>query len=246
MTAVLTWQKVKKSFHEPRSITVLKDFSLDLMRGEFTALLGPSGCGKTTLLRLAAGLDYPDVGHVRYRDEPSGAWSAVTKPERSRAIMFQDSRLFPWLTVAKNVHLNDHSGRTEDVLRSVGLQDFSKSYPHQLSGGMARRVALARALVGDPHLLVLDEPFSNLDLPVRRELQQILLDTWQQRFCCLLVTHELEEALVLAERIVVVSPRPAMVLADERVPLEYPRDRRSRAYQEVKQKIQEAMKGWYQ
>ncbi len=238
MAPLLQMANVHKVFPGRSAVTAVKNLNISVQQGEFVAILGPSGCGKTTMLRLAAGLEFPTQGQVIFGGQP------VQGPRRSRPLMFQEPRLFPWLTVEQNVAAAGPKEMARRVLGSMGLTEFAGSYPHELSGGMARRVALARALVGQPDILLLDEPLSNLDLPVRRGLQAELLRMWRQGLTCLLVTHELEEALVLASRILVLSPRPAKILWDGQIPLPYPRDRRSDAYLRTKQDIQKAMEGW--
>jgi NitT/TauT family transport system ATP-binding protein len=210
------------------NLPVLDDISLHIAPGEFVALLGPSGCGKSTLLRLVAGLELPQSGRIL------ADGTAITGPSPSRVVVFQDPTLYPWRTVRQNVALGPQArgtlqqdqGRIDDALRLVGLEAFGAAYPHQLSGGMAQRAALARALVNDPKLLILDEPLGKLDSLTRLTMQGELLRLWQDRgFTTLLVTHDIEEALLLATRVVVFSPRPARTLAALDVDLPYPRHR---------------------
>ena len=202
--------------------------SLSLAAGEFVALLGPSGCGKSTLLRLVAGLDRPAEGELVFDGAP------ILGPDPSRVVVFQDPTLYPWRTVWHNVALGPEARgelkrqrhRVDQALALVGLSGFAGAYPHQLSGGMAQRVALARALVNDPRLLILDEPLGKLDSLTRLSMQGELVALWQRvGFSALLVTHDVEEALILAQRVVVFSERPARVLADVANPLPYPRHR---------------------
>jgi NitT/TauT family transport system ATP-binding protein len=209
-------------------LPVLERISLDVKPGEFVALLGPSGCGKSTLLRLVAGLELPRSGRLLM----NGA--AIDGPDPSRVVVFQDPTLFPWRTVRANVALGleargllrSHRARTEDALRLVGLSGFADAYPHQLSGGMAQRAALARALVNDPSLLILDEPLGRLDSLTRIAMQSELVSLWQRTgFTALLVTHDVEEALFLANRVVVLSERPAYVKAEVVNDRPYPRHR---------------------
>lgn len=208
-------------------LPVLDDISLSVKPGEFVALVGPSGSGKSTLIRLLAGLDKPLFGSV-YVDG-----KAVTSPDPSRALVFQDPTLLPWRTVRGNVAIGPQARRVlgtsrrriDDALELVGLTDFANAWPAQLSGGMAQRAALARALVNDPSVLLLDEPLGKLDALTRRGLQAELLRLWQERgFTALLITHDVSEALVLADRLVVLSPRPARIRQIVEVDLARPRD----------------------
>ena len=228
------------------ALPVLDDVSFSVEPGEFVALLGPSGCGKSTLLRLVAGLDSPAQGSV------SSNGVSIGGPDPSRVVVFQDPTLYPWRTVRANVGLGPEAQRDglrfpwskrkaacslpegarsaeqriDAALQLVGLTEFAAAYPHQLSGGMAQRVALARALVNDPELLVLDEPFGKLDSLTRLRMQSELVKLWRDaRFSVLLVTHDVEEALFLANRIIVFSERPARITAEVRNDALYPRHR---------------------
>jgi len=219
------------------ALPVLDDIDLTVEPGEFVALLGPSGCGKSTLLRLVAGLDTPAQGSLY----ANGA--AIAGPDPSRVVVFQDPTLFPWRTVRDNVGLGPEAqrasraartkqgersaaGRIDAALELVGLSQFADAFPHQLSGGMAQRAALARALVNDPQLLVLDEPFGKLDSLTRIRMQGELVRLWQAaRFSVLLVTHDVEEALYVANRVIVLSERPARIVAEVRNDAPYPRHR---------------------
>ncbi|RYF69031.1 MAG: ABC transporter ATP-binding protein [Comamonadaceae bacterium] len=209
-------------------LQVLDGIDLLLQPGEFVALLGPSGCGKSTLLRLVAGLEPATIGRIAQDGEP------ITRPDPSRIVVFQDPTLYPWRTVWDNVALGlqargllkTQRARVDHALALVGLTDFAMSFPHQLSGGMAQRVALARALVNDPQLLVLDEPLGKLDSLTRMAMQSELVSLWQRAgFSALLVTHDVEEALFLATRVIVLSDRPARIAAELVVDLPYPRHR---------------------
>ncbi|MDQ0394208.1 ABC transporter ATP-binding protein [Labrys monachus] len=209
-------------------LPVLESVDLKVEPGEFVALLGPSGCGKSTLLRLVAGLERPASGTIL----ADGA--AITAPDPSRILVFQDPTLFPWLTVWKNVAsgldargiLGQNRHRVDEALSLVDLGAFARAYPHQLSGGMAQRASLARALVHDPALLLLDEPLGKLDSLTRLMLQDEIVALWQRvGFTALLVTHDVEEALLLASRIVVFSDRPARIKAAFTVDKPYPRHR---------------------
>jgi ABC-type nitrate/sulfonate/bicarbonate transport system ATPase subunit len=209
-------------------LPVLDQINLQVAAGEFIALLGPSGCGKSTLLRLVAGLEAPSQGEI------TADGARITNPDPSRILVFQDPTLFPWSTVRRNVAtgldarglLAQERGRVDDAIELVGLTAYSRAYPHQLSGGMAQRAALARALVNDPALLLLDEPLGRLDSLTRLTLQAELLALWQnKRFTAILVTHDVEEALLLASRVIVLSERPARIKAEFAVEFDYPRRR---------------------
>ncbi|WP_426534772.1 ABC transporter ATP-binding protein [Bradyrhizobium sp. McL0615] len=209
-------------------LPVLEDINLIIEPGEFVALLGPSGCGKSTLLRLVAGLEKPGSGTLREDD------NRIRGPHPSRVVVFQDPTLFPWRSVWDNVALGleaqgilkSQRHRVDQALDLVGLSAFRNAYPHQLSGGMAQRVALARALVNDPKILILDEPLGKLDSLTRITMQAELVSLWQRKgFTTLLVTHDAEEALFLANRVIVLSDRPARVKADILVDRPYPRHR---------------------
>jgi NitT/TauT family transport system ATP-binding protein len=227
--AALSVQNVSHAFSlRGAALPVLDDISLDVAPGEFVALLGPSGCGKSTLLRLVAGLEPPTSGLLAVDDE------RITGPDPSRVVVFQDPTLFPWRTVRDNAALGleargllpRHARRVDDALRLVGLAGFGDAYPHQLSGGMAQRASLARALVNEPRLLILDEPLGKLDSLTRLTMQSELVSLWQrERFTALMVTHDVEEALLLAQRVIVLSDRPARIKAELRVDLDYPRHR---------------------
>lgn len=210
------------------ALQVLDELDLDIQPGEFVALLGPSGCGKSTLLRLVAGLEPATTGELLQDGQH------ITEPDPSRIVVFQDPTLFPWRTVWDNVALGlqargllrTQRHRVDEALRLVGLERFAKSFPHQLSGGMAQRVALARALVNDPSLLVLDEPLGKLDSLTRLVMQTELVQLWQRNgFSALLVTHDVEEALFMAQRVVVFSERPARIRQVLVNDLPYPRHR---------------------
>ena len=223
-------QGVSHWFRQPRggALQVLDGIDLQVRPGEFVALLGPSGCGKSTLLRLVAGLEPSTTGRLLQDGVP------ITQPDPSRIVVFQDPTLYPWRNVRDNVALGLQArgllgaqrSRVDEALVLVGLTDFADSFPHQLSGGMAQRVALARALVNDPRLLVLDEPLGKLDSLTRIAMQSELLALWQRAgFSALLVTHDVEEALFLADRVVILSDRPARITAELVVDLPYPRHR---------------------
>ncbi|CAB3970553.1 MULTISPECIES: ABC transporter ATP-binding protein [Burkholderia] len=222
-------RRVSHAFDGPGgALPVLDDVTLSVAAGEFVALLGPSGCGKSTLLRLVAGLDAARQGTIAQDGVP------IEQPDPSRIVVFQDPTLYPWRRVRANVALGLEARgvartaqhRVDDALARVGLQEFANVFPHQLSGGMAQRVALARALVNDPRLLILDEPLGKLDSLTRLTMQAELTALWQRDgFSALLVTHDVEEALFLAQRVIVFGPRPARIVAELHVDLPYPRHR---------------------
>lgn len=225
---------------EGRPLPVLEHVSLRLEPGEFVAILGPSGCGKSTLLRLVAGLDLPAAGRLSMDGE------TIDRPDASRIIVFQDPTLYPWRTVWSNVALGleargllrSHRGRVDDALRLVGLDGFTTAYPRQLSGGMSQRAALARALVNDPKLLILDEPLGQLDSLTRIAMQEELVSLWQRAgFTALLVTHDVEEAVFLASRVIVLSERPARITAEVVNTRPYPRHRGDPHLAELRREI---------
>jgi len=211
----LTFDNVHKSFG---SLQVVDGFSREFKTGELIALVGPSGCGKSTLLHLAAGLERPSQGRVLADGQP------VTGPHPSRTLVFQEHALYPWLTLRDNVALALELQRmakaqareqAAEWLVRVGLQGFEAYYPHQVSGGMRQRAALARAFIAKPQTLLMDEPFGALDALTRLSLQDVLRQLIrQEKPSVLLVTHDVDEALFLADRIVVFSPRPARVLRE--------------------------------
>jgi len=213
---------------EGQPLPVLERISFRVEPGEFVALLGPSGCGKSTLLRLVAGLEPPRTGQIAVDGNP------VVGPHPSRVVVFQDPTLYPWRTVRRNVALGPEAQgrlahrqeRIDAALRLVGLDGFASAFPHQLSGGMAQRAALARALVNEPSLLLMDEPLGKLDSLTRIAMQGELVRLWQRaRFTALLVTHDVEEALILATRLILLSDRPARIKAELTNDLPYPRHR---------------------
>jgi NitT/TauT family transport system ATP-binding protein len=208
-------------------VTALDHMSLDVANGQFVALLGPSGCGKSTILRLAASLETPTEGRVELAGRPP---AELAKAHRL-GVAFQDHALLPWLTVAANIALAfklagrpvDHR-RVAELIRLVGLEDFREARPKQLSGGMRQRVAIARALALNPQLLLLDEPFGALDAVTRRQMNLELQRIWfEERVTTLLVTHAVEEALFLADRVIVLSGRPGRVTRVVEVPFARPR-----------------------
>jgi NitT/TauT family transport system ATP-binding protein len=236
--ALLEIRGLSKSYG---AVEALRGAELTVTRGEFVCLLGASGCGKSTLLRIVAGFETPTAGTVVVSGK------AVNGPGPSRGMVFQDYGLFPWLTVRENVGFGPRArgmSRPEVAkiadrfVAMVGLQRFAGSYPHQLSGGMKQRVAIARVLANDAELVLMDEPFGALDAMTRERLQDELLGVWQaQGLTVMFVTHSVEEAIVLADRVVVLSPGPGRIVAEERVDLPRPRDVASPEFNAVRRRL---------
>lgn len=231
----------KKYALDGRDLPVLANINLAIEQGEFVAIVGASGCGKSTLLRLLAGLDADYEGDIVWQGR------RVQAPGLDRGIVFQEHRLFPWMTVEQNIALafeatglstRERRERVAAQIATVGLTGFEQAYPHQISGGMSQRVAIARALVLRPRLLLLDEPFGALDALTRLRLQQELQRLWEREgLTTVLVTHDVEEAVFLADRIVVMNARPGTVRRVVPVPLERPRVRSSKLFQELKDEV---------
>ena len=235
----ITIKDVSRIFFSPSGerIEALKDVNLEVEDafsaagrdiGEFRVLLGPSGCGKSTLLRMIAGLDKPTSGQVLVNGQP------VTAPGKDRGMVFQKYTSFPWLTVAENVAYGmkingvpeaQRKETVERLLKSVGLTEFADVYPETLSGGMQQRVAIARTLALRPSVILMDEPFGALDAQTRSDMQQLLLQIWDETACTILfVTHDVEEAVYLADRIFIMSSHPGTIVEDVHVPFDRPRD----------------------
>src|SRR5256886_8652458 len=221
---MLALDRVGKTY--PNGVHALERFSAEIRPGEIVAIIGGSGCGKSTLLRAIAGLDRATQGTVTL-DE-----TAVTEPRAKIGIIFQEPRLLPWLSVADNIGFglselpaNVRREKVARALQRVGLTDKADAWPRELSGGQAQRVAIARALVPQPEVLLLDEPFSALDAFTRRDLQDHLLDLWADtRPTLVLVTHDVDEAVVLADRVLVMRPRPGRLFEEIRINPARPRD----------------------
>jgi NitT/TauT family transport system ATP-binding protein len=219
-------RSVEKTFDG--GVRAVDGLSMDVAPGEFVALLGPSGCGKSTLLRMIAGLDHPTAGRI-VPVKPAAASDRSDRDQRDLAFVFQDAHLLPWRNVLRNAALPlelagvpraDREERAAEVLTQVGLGDVLKRYPAQLSGGMRMRVSLARALVTQPSLLLLDEPFAALDEITRQQLDDLLRNLWiDRRMTVLFVTHSINEAAYLADRAIVFSSRPARIVLDHRLSL---------------------------
>ncbi|MGI6878492.1 ABC transporter ATP-binding protein [Microbacterium sp. gxy059] len=211
-----------------REVTALDGVSFEVEAGEFVALIGPSGCGKSTVLRSIAGLDTQYTGRVGVGGSP------VTGPRADRGMVFQEHRLLPWGTVRENILFGfrgtraEAAERADELLELMHLEAFADAYPHSLSGGMAQRAAIARALAPRPEVLLLDEPFGALDAFTRIEMQDALQDVWRRfHTTAVLVTHDIDEAVVLANRVVVMAPRPGRVQHVQRIDLPFPRNRAS-------------------
>jgi sulfonate transport system ATP-binding protein len=221
-------------------LAVLRGVDLTVQPGEFISIVGASGCGKSTLLRLIGGLEQASEGQILFGK------TLIQKPGLDRGMVFQESRLFPWFTVEENIafgcrnHLADAEKQklVQDHIKLVGLLGFEKAYPHQLSGGMQQRTAIARALVSRPQMLLLDEPFGALDALTRIQMQQEILNIWQkEKITVILVTHDIDEAVFLGDRVLVMSNRPGTFKKTLPVPLARPRDRNSQAFLALRKKI---------
>jgi sulfonate transport system ATP-binding protein len=234
--------RVSKSFAvNGERVEALRDISLRVEPGAFVSLVGPSGCGKSTLLRLIAGLDTADSGAISVGGRP------VRRPGLDRGMVFQDHRLFPWLTVERNILLSlRHTSYSDvqkrsivrDLIALVGLNGFENAQPHQLSGGMSQRAAIARALAPRPDILLLDEPFGALDSLTRTRLQNEFLRIWKHEgITMLMVTHDVEEAVFLSDRIVVLDPRPGRIRRIADVTAERPRRRSDPDFVALKEEI---------
>ncbi len=235
-------KNINKSFDgRGKNLSVLEDINLTINDGELVCLLGPSGCGKTTLLRLIAGLDHPTSGEIIANGE------VVENPSGDRAVIFQQYSLFPWLTVLKNVTFGlELSGGSKEenilaaerYLKSVGLLEFKDSYPHELSGGMKQRVAIIRSLLNHSPILLMDEPFSALDMQNRHKLQEQLIGVWK-RFenTIVFVTHDVDEAVFLADKIVLLDKNPGKIAEIIEVDIERPRKRESVEFLNIQESI---------
>jgi ABC-type nitrate/sulfonate/bicarbonate transport system ATPase subunit len=246
--SALRIRDLTKSFPAPGNAAIrnlaLDAATLSIGAGEFISIIGPSGCGKSTLLRLIAGLDVPDSGELWVGDD------RITGPSAERGLVFQDPNLFPWLTVSRNIQaglvarglLHKKRHEVEEFMRLVGLEAFAHAYPHHLSGGMAQRAALARALINHPRVLLLDEPLGALDAFTRMRMQDEVLRLWQaRRTTMLLVTHDIDEAIYMADRIVIMTPRPGRVERTIAVSLDRPRQRNNSEFLQLRSEILELL-----
>ena len=242
----LSVKNVTKDF-EARDRSAVRTIALDAISfsvaaGELISIIGPSGCGKSTLLRLIAGLDSPSSGELRVGSQ------AITGPSAERGLVFQDPNLFPWLTVRRNIQaglvalgmLREKRREVNEFISLVGLEGFADVYPHHLSGGMAQRVALARALITHPKVLLLDEPLGALDAFTRMRMQDEVLRLWQARLTTtLLVTHDIDEAIYMSDRILIMTPAPGRIDREIDIDLARPRDRTSDSFLRFRSEILE-------
>ena len=237
---VLKLEDVSKSFAKVETDDVthaLTSVTTSMESGEFISLVGPSGCGKSTMLRLVAGLIKPTTGTLTVNGKEIG------DPGPDRGMMFQKATLFPWLTVYDNIafslkmqgKLKGNEDKVEKMIEVIGLQDFRTDYPGQLSGGMAQRVALVRCLINEPEILLLDEPLGALDAFTRMNMQDEILKIWQEKQqLALMVTHDVDEAIYMGTRVLVMDAHPGRVIADIPIDLPFPRDRGSREFVEYR------------
>ncbi|MCO7573489.1 ABC transporter ATP-binding protein [Pseudomonas chlororaphis] len=239
---LVSFNHVGKSFAVAGGeVEAIREFNLDIADGEFVAIVGSSGCGKSTLLRLLIGPDTEFRGEIRVDGQ------TVSGIGSERGIVFQEHRLFPWLTVAENIGLGlvneplsaaERQRRIDNFIELVGLKDFTRAYPHQLSGGMAQRVAIARGLVASPRILLLDEPFGALDALTRQQMQDELLAIRERaKITTVLVTHDVEEAIFLADRVVVMEPRPGRIKRVVQVALPHPRQRSRFDFHQLREEL---------
>ena len=228
MTAAIAIRSVEKVFAGVRDVHALTAIDLEVREGEFIALLGPSGCGKSTLLNLVAGFEEPSAGEIRVFGQK------VSRPGPERAVVFQEPALFPWLSVWDNVVFGpklkgarraEYEAEARDYIKTVGLDGFEDALPDQLSGGMKQRVGIARALLVRPQVLLMDEPFGALDAQTRLQMQELLLAVWEKyKKTVVFITHDIDEAILLADRVYVMSARPGRLKS--RIEIGLPRPRR--------------------
>ncbi|MDR3602397.1 MAG: ABC transporter ATP-binding protein [Desulfosporosinus sp.] len=226
-------------------VSVLEGINLEVADGEFVCLVGKSGCGKTTLLRIIAGLEQPSAGEILIDN------NLVKKPDPLIGMVFQEDRLFPWRTVRRNVEFglelrkmakHYRQQAVEKYLRLVGLESFADALPYELSGGMKQRAAIARALVNEPDVILMDEPFGALDAQTRNQMQEELLEIWVHRSrTVLFVTHSVDEAVMLADRVLVLAPHPGRIQCEYRLSMPRPRDRLSNEFIKSRREILEAL-----
>lgn len=239
----LKLDNVSKVFAKVESDDVthaLYNINVSMESGEFISLVGPSGCGKSTILRLVAGLITPTLGTVSVNG------TEITGPDPNRGMVFQKPTLFPWLTVEKNIgfslemqgKLKGNEHKVQRMLQVIGLEQFKDDYPGQLSGGMAQRVALVRSLINEPEILLLDEPLGALDAFTRMNMQDEILNMWADtKQLALMVTHDVDEAIYMGTRVLVMDANPGRIVADIKIDEEFPRDRSSAQFVEYRNEI---------
>ena len=240
---VLKLDNVSKSFAKIETDDVthaLSSVTTTMESGEFISMVGPSGCGKSTILRLVAGLIQPTTGTITLNGKP------IEGPGPDRGMMFQKATLFPWLTVYDNIpsplkmrgKLKGNEDKVEEMIKTIGLQDFREDYPGQLSGGMAQRVALVRSLINEPPVLLLDEPLGALDAFTRMNMQDEILRIWQKKQqLAIMVTHDVDEAIYMGTRVLVMDSHPGRIVSDLKIEQPFPRDRSSREFVEYRNEI---------
>ena len=240
---ILKLDNVSKSFAKIETDEVthaLSSVTTTMESGEFISMVGPSGCGKSTILRLVAGLIRPTTGELTLNGKP------ITGPGPDRGMMFQKATLFPWLTVYDNIafslkmqgKLKGNEEKVEEMIKTIGLEDFRTDYPGQLSGGMAQRVALVRSLINEPPVLLLDEPLGALDAFTRMNMQDEILRIWQKKQqLAIMVTHDVDEAIYMGTRVLVMDAHPGRIIADLKIDQPYPRDRSSKEFVEYRNDI---------
>lgn len=237
--AFIQVDNVSRTFTGENIVTALQDISFSIDKGEFLCIVGQSGCGKSTLLRIMAGIDPVHEGKVVING------STVTKPDRSRGVVFQEARLLDWMNVQQNVGFalrtkskSEKTSLINQYISLVGLEDFKKAYPRQLSGGMAQRVSIARALVNRPEVLFMDEPFGALDYMTKINMQNELLKIREKsRMTVIFVTHDIDEAVYLSDKILVMSKNPGRVNKIIENTLSFPRDRNSEEFMSVRRQV---------
>lgn len=235
----LAIKNVSKEFkNRSRTVKAIEDVSFNVNKGEFVSIIGPSGCGKTTLLRLITGLERDYEGSIVLNGK------RVEKPGLDRGVVFQDHRLLPWLTIEENLTIGikgdkkQFASLVKNVLKKVDLEGFEKAYPSQLSGGMSQRASIARALLREPEILLLDEPLGALDALTRYSMQEELEKIWlNNKTTMIMITHDIEEAVYLSDRIVVLDTRPCSVKEIIDINLPHPRDRKSRRFEEYRSNV---------
>lgn len=244
--AIIEIANVNRTYIDDDNNTVdaLKDINLTIKRGEFISIIGSSGCGKTTLLRLIAGLDVPETGILTLDGQE------ITAPDPQRGYVFQQGGLFPWLTVQQNIAIGlkarhvyrQNKEQIAHYINLIGLNGFEKAFPHQISGGMAQRVAIARALINKPKALLLDEPMGALDSFTRADIQDKLLELKKENdTTMILVTHDVDEAIYLSDRIVIMTPRPGKISEIKSIHMSHPRDRGGSEFLSIRGEILEKL-----